>query len=116
MLHCVDWFPRRVFDGCLILQLKTVRSFITPLTATTRSGLRPIIAEDFEPLQQSTVKIFVTVYFKEYYSPVCSRRLCFISWCTITLSTFLLPCLLERPTKNSEASLFFGLISSHVAA
>ena len=40
MLHCVDLFPRRVFDGCLILQLKTVRSFITPLTATTRSSLR----------------------------------------------------------------------------
>jgi len=33
------WFPRRVFEDCLSLQLKTQRSFVTPVTVTTRSGL-----------------------------------------------------------------------------
>jgi hypothetical protein len=32
------WIPRRVFEDCLILQLKTQRSFVTPVTVTTRSG------------------------------------------------------------------------------
>lgn len=39
---------------------------------------RAIIAEDLESSQQRTVKIFVkifvTVYFKQYYISVCSRR------------------------------------------
>jgi len=33
------WFPRTVFEDCLIRQLRTIRSFITPLTVTTPSCL-----------------------------------------------------------------------------
>jgi hypothetical protein len=58
------WLPRSVFKDCLILQLKTLRSFVT--LVTVNHSKRPIIPEDSnirssEPLKSLLLFISQTV-------------------------------------------------------